>query len=117
EVMLFTLREDAEYFVESGDVRSRVHRITVLDLPYVERLSLEYRFPAYTGLPPQVVEDGGDVAALRGTTVRVTAATTVPVTAGRILFDDGAEAALAAAADGTLQGEFVVQRAGFYHLE
>ncbi|MGH7445743.1 MAG: DUF4175 family protein, partial [Longimicrobiales bacterium] len=117
EVMLFTLREDAEYFVESGDIRSSVHRITVVDLPYVERLTLEYRFPAYTNLPPQVVEEGGDVAALRGTTVHVTATPTVPVTGGRIMLDSGTAVPLSVAVDGTLTGEFVVQRAGYYHIE
>lgn len=117
EVMLFTLREDAEYFVEAGDVRSRVHRITVADLPYVERLALEYRFPAYTDLPPQIVEEGGDVAALRGTTVIVTATPTVPVTGGRIVVEGGATQAMTLNPDGTLSGEFTIERAGFYHIE
>ncbi|MGH7504008.1 MAG: DUF4175 family protein, partial [Longimicrobiales bacterium] len=117
EVMLFTLREDAEYFVESGDIRSSVHRITVVDLPYVDRLTLEYRFPAYTNLPSQVVEEGGDVAALRGTTVHVTATPTVAVTGGRIVLDSSTAVPLTVAADGTLTGEFVVQRAGYYHIE
>ncbi len=117
EVMLFTLRDDAEYFVESGDVRSRVHRISVADLPYVERLALEYRFPAYTNLPPQVVEEGGDIAALRGTTVLVTATPTVPVTGGRIVLDGGDPLPLRLDADGTLSGAIRVQRAGYYHVE
>ena len=40
-------------------------------MPYVQRLELEYHFPAYTGLEPQKIEDGGDIAVLRGTEVRV----------------------------------------------
>ena len=46
-------------------------RIDVADLPYVKQLDLEYRYPAYTGMAPEVVEGGGDIAALRGTTVIV----------------------------------------------
>ncbi|HEU5208657.1 MAG TPA: DUF4175 family protein [Longimicrobiales bacterium] len=117
EAMLFTLRSDAEYFIESGDVRSRVHRITVADLPYVERLAMEYVFPAYTRLPPQVIEIGGDIAALRGTTVRLTATPTVPVSGGRIVLEGGATRPLTVRADGTLTGELTVQDPGYYHLE
>ena len=40
-------------------------RLDVADIPYVKRIDLEYRFPAYTGLAPQTVEDTGDVAALQ----------------------------------------------------
>ena len=40
-------------------------------MPYVQKLELEYHFPAYTGLEPRKIEDGGDIAVLRGTEVRV----------------------------------------------
>ena len=35
-----------------------------------QQLKLEYHFPAYTGLEPQKIEDGGDIAVLRGTDVQ-----------------------------------------------
>ena len=117
ETILFTLRADAEYFIESGDVRSTVHRITVADLPYVDRLAMEYIFPAYTNLPPQVVEVGGDIAALRGTTVRLTVTPTIPVSSGRIVLDGGDEVALTLQPDRRLTGAVVVRRAGYYHIE
>ncbi|HEX6938560.1 MAG TPA: hypothetical protein VF158_04050 [Longimicrobiales bacterium] len=89
EAFLFDLEEPAEYFVEADGVRSPVHRIDVADLPFTRRLDHEYRFPAYTGLPPRTVEDAADIAALRGTTVRFHVWTTVPAPAGRIVLDDG----------------------------
>ena len=70
EATIFGLRTSMDYFVQAAGVRSRVFRIEAADLPYVDRLQLEYVFPAYTGREPVVVEDGGDIAALRGTTVR-----------------------------------------------
>ena len=42
-------------------------------MPYVQKLELEYHFPAYTGLQPRKIEDGGDIAVLRGTEIRVRA--------------------------------------------
>ena len=35
----------------------------------LKQLALELRYPAYTGLPPQKIENGGDVVAVSGTTV------------------------------------------------
>ena len=68
--------------------------LDVVDLPYVQRLELEYHFPAYTGLEPRNVEDGGDIAVLTGTEVRVTVTPTMTTPAGRIvLHENGAGAA------------------------
>ncbi len=49
-----------------------------------DTLELEYVFPAYTGLPPQKVESGGDVAALRGTEVRVRVKSTMATPGGAL---------------------------------
>jgi hypothetical protein len=117
EGTLFNLRQALDYFVEAAGVRSPVFRIEVADLPHVERLELEYVFPAYTGLSPQVVEHGGDVAVLRGTTVRVRVHATLPTPAGRIVLDDRETSALAAGPDGTLTGAFTVTRDGFYRVD
>jgi hypothetical protein len=117
EGTLFALRESTEYFVQSAGVRSPVFRIAVADLPYVERLELEYAFPAYTGLPPQKIESGGDIAVLRGTTVRARVHSTLATRAGRIVRDDGGETRLAANPDGTVGGDFQVTKNGTYRVE
>ena len=39
----FDLAEQMEYFVEAGGVRSPVFTLKVIELPYVQRLELEYR--------------------------------------------------------------------------
>ncbi len=75
---LFDVTQRAEYYVESGGVRSPTYRIDIADLPYAKRIDLEYRYPAYTGRPPETVENGGDIAALRGTLVMVRVTPTRP---------------------------------------
>jgi hypothetical protein len=117
ELMLFDLDAEMEYFVEAAGVRSPRFSLSVVDLPYVRRLALEYRFPAHSGLPPETIEDGGDVAALTGTVVHVRAFTTIPAAGGRILLDDGRAMPLAPQADGTLTGEFTIERDGFYSIQ
>ncbi len=113
---LFELNEATEYFVEASGVRSNLFRIEVVDLPFVQGLILEYHFPAYVGLQPQRQEDGGDIAALRGTEVRFYVTPTVPVAGGAIEVEDQEEIALAAAEDGTLTGSLNIQRDGMYRI-
>ena len=86
--MLFDLEDATEYYVEANGVSSERFRVDVSDLPYVRQIDLEYHFPAYTGLSPQRVEDGGDIAALRGTEVHLTIIPTVKVAGGVLQIED-----------------------------
>jgi hypothetical protein len=62
ETVFFGLRQSLDYFVQAAGVRSPVFRLEAAELPFVDRLDLEYVFPAYTGLEPRQVEDGGGFA-------------------------------------------------------
>ncbi len=115
--MVLDVSARSEYFVEANGVRSDLFRLDVVDVPYVARIDLEYRFPEYTGLAPQPVEDAGDVAALRGTRVELRVTTTVPVPSGRLVVEGEAPRPLEPVADGTLGGSFEVTRDAFYRIE
>jgi hypothetical protein len=112
EGMLFDVKKPIQYYVEADGVKSPTYGMKVVELPAVSKLELEYVFPAYTGMPPQKVEDGGDVAAISGTQIRVRATTTIPTPGGRLKLDPGAAAELAAQGDGTLTGSFTVAADG-----
>ena len=86
---IFNIQDSMEYFVESNSVRSEVFKLNVVDLPYVKQLDLTLNFPGFTNLPTKVVEDGGDIAALKGTIATVTAKLSGKVRAARIVFADG----------------------------
>ena len=117
EGTLFDVAAPIEYFVEAVGVRSAVYTIKVADMPYVQKLELEYHFPAYTGLQPRKIEDGGDIAVLRGTEIRVRAVTTMPAAAGGVVIDDKTQIPLAVQADGSLAGSFTADHDGFYRLD
>lgn len=117
ESTLFGLRESTEYFVQAAGVRSAVFDIEVASLPFVERMEMEYVFPAYTGIAPKTVENGGDVATLRGTTVRLRIHSTLPTSGGQIVLGETGHVGLTAAEDGTLAGSFVVTEDGFYRID
>ncbi|MBL0890498.1 MAG: Ig-like domain-containing protein [Gemmatimonadaceae bacterium] len=114
---LFDIVTPTEYYVESADVRSAVFRLTVNDMPAVSRVSLDLQFPAYSGLPREHIDDGGDVAAIVGTTVTVHATVTRAVAGGTLRFDDGSTVPLVADSSGRVSGSFRVTRSGFYHVD
>ncbi|HSD00688.1 MAG TPA: DUF4175 family protein, partial [Casimicrobiaceae bacterium] len=114
---IFDVTKPTEYYVESADVRSPMFRLAVSDLPAVSQLSLDLRFPAYSGLPVEHIENGGDVAAIVGTTVTVNATVTRAVKGGLLHFDDGTTVPLASKGDSTVSGSFVVKKSGFYRVD
>ncbi len=117
EGMLFDLASPIDYFVEAEGVKSAVFTLKVVDLPYVQKLELELHFPAYTGLAPRKIEDGGDLAVLKGTEVRVKVTPTMTARGGQIILQDEAKVALTAAPDGTLSAAFKAEKDGFYRFE
>ena len=131
--LLLNVADETRYYVESSGVRSGTFTLGVADLPAVDRLAMEYRFPAYSGLAPRHFEYGGDVAALAGTTVVLTVTPTLSAPAARLVMDSGdtipmspletpaagvpagEEDALQVAS--SFQGSFRLARPGFYGIE
>ncbi|HEY3159264.1 MAG TPA: DUF4175 family protein [Vicinamibacterales bacterium] len=116
EGILFGIKGTTEYFVEAEGVGSTHFTLKVVDVPYVDKLGLEYTFPAYTGLEPEKIEDGGDIAVLRGTDVKVIITPTMKTKGGRIALDKQT-VPLTVEADGTLTASFKADKDGTYHVE
>src|SRR5580765_5296118 len=116
EGMLFHLEKETEYFVESNGVHSNTFKLSVVNLPTVAELEVEYRFPAYTNLAPRKAE-GGDVAAIRGTDVVLRVVPTMTTPSGLIVLTEGGAQPLVRQADGSLIGSFKIDKQGFYRIE
>ena len=113
---IFNIQDSLEYFVESNTVRSEVYKLNVVDLPYVKQLDLLLNFPAFTNLPSKTIEDGGDIAALKGTTATITAKLTGKVRAARIVYTDGKKVEMKQQ-DGNFVGELTVSGDTSYYIE
>lgn len=114
---LFDIVQRTEYYVESAEIRSAVFTLTVNDLPAVSHVSLDLRFPSYSGLPAEHIDDTGDVAVVVGTTVTVRATVTGAVAGGTLRFDDGRAVVMTRESDSTVVGSFPVKKSGFYHVD
>src|SRR5258705_1495013 len=117
EGILFGVKGTTEYFVEAEGVGSTHYTLKVVDVPYVDKLGLEYKYPAYTGLEPEKIEDGGDIAVLRRTEVKVIISATMKSKGGRIALHDKDTVPLTVEADGTLTASFKADKDGSYHVE
>ncbi len=114
---LFDIGSKTQYSVEANGIRSNTYTLDVSNLPFVKQIDLQYRYPAYTQLPPNDVDSTGDIAALKGTLVRVRVAPTVPTTGGRIVVEGGDTLKLVPTADGKLTAMLRVNQPGFYKVE
>ncbi len=67
------------YQIGVGDERSSVYRFEVQSPRIFEVQSLTYKYPAYTGVADQTVQGTGDIRAVEGTQVLITAKSNFPL--------------------------------------
>ena len=102
-IRLFDLDQQTKYYIEAGPCDRRRSASPSRIFRSVKQIDLEYRYPEYTRLAPHRVEDGGDIAAIRGTRVMVEITPTIATTAGRIVLDGKDTIPLALADSGRLR--------------
>ncbi|MEZ5294141.1 MAG: DUF4175 family protein [Vicinamibacterales bacterium] len=84
-----------DYRVVAGGRESPAYTVTVVHPARVERIDLDLTFPTALGLAPRHEEDGGDIYAPEGTTVRLTVTADRAVESGALVMGDGTRVALA----------------------
>ncbi|MEM6338146.1 MAG: DUF4175 family protein, partial [Bacteroidota bacterium] len=112
------VRHDVRYAIDADPLTLGPYTARIVERPIVRGLQVQLDFPAYTRIPPRRLAPGiGDVAALPGTRVSVTAGLGgSDVAQGRIRFDDTTSVDLTIAGTAA-EGTFTVARAGQYQVE
>lgn len=95
--LLSGLCSDQAYRVRSGSLVSDVYQITVHPRPVVTQAKATLEFPEYTGMKPETIDELSlPIAAIPGTHVRLSIATSIPNCQSDLTLDaqpqDGAEA-------------------------
>ncbi len=81
--------ETTEYYVHARGIRSEDYTLTVIDRPLIRLLRVTVVPPAYSRLPVRMQDDNvGDVAALRGATIRFDINVSKALKSGEIAFSD-----------------------------
>lgn len=114
--LMASLMQDTEYRVEAGRLLSTVHRLSVVDLPAVEKIRVTYNFPTWLGLARQVDDPGGDLRAVEGTEAVVEVLTERPLAAGQLVLDDGRTIALEKTGERSSTARIRIEREAVYHV-
>jgi hypothetical protein len=78
------------YRVNIAGTESKVFQVTLAQVPMIEKIDLVYRYPEYTGLAPETVENsGGNIRCLVGTSVEVRIHLSAKSKGGTLLFSGG----------------------------
>ena len=103
------------YRVASGRLASREHRVTVRRQPRVERIAVRYEYPSFSGMPPHVDEESGDIFGPAGTRVIVQVHTADPVASGALTLEQQ-PVALASRGPRLLEGQFSITSDDAYRV-
>jgi len=109
--------EPIGYYVQAGNIRSEAYELSVMETARVRQIDLTYRFPGYTGLPRRTEKNGGDIEALRGTRVEVTAHLNREPDSARILLGDGTSIPMRKAEGPAVTGEIEVSGDSTYRIQ
>jgi len=111
------VRRPLRYRVVASPVRTPWYEVDVAQRPFLRRLQVQVTPPSYTDRPArQLAPNVGDVNALPGTRVSVSATLGgAPVSEATLDFEDGSSQSLTVA-DGSATGAFVLRREDTYVL-
>ncbi|MBL8219711.1 MAG: hypothetical protein JNL62_10800, partial [Bryobacterales bacterium] len=117
EFLFAGLPETVEYYVEAGSIRSKSHKLSVVDLPGIKKIRVTYRYPTWSGLKETSEEGSGDLRAVKGTEAEIAIQTDRPLKDGLLVFDDQTEIKLSSSMlSGWLTARVKIQKDGMYHV-
>ncbi len=115
EFLFAALPDSVEYYVESRGVRSKSHKLTVVDLPGIKNFRVTYHYPSWSGMKDSTEDPGGDLRAVEGTTAELTVITDAPVHSGIVALDDNSTIRLEGEGT-TLHASVPIRKDGMYHF-
>jgi hypothetical protein len=110
------LPEGVEYYVTAGAMESKHFNIRVSDLPAVKQIRVTYHYPAWTGMPSETEERGGDLRAVVGTQAELDVTTDRPLQGSQIRLDSGQRVQLTGGQNNVYHGTVKMDSDGAYHI-
>lgn len=114
--LFFDVREAMDYYVEADGIQSDTFRISVSELPNIEKLEVRLVFPRYTGLKPATLEDDGDIEAVVGTRAELNIRTDQPVEGGLLRLEEAGDVLLKKVSPQHLTADLKVSRDDYYRI-
>lgn len=116
QFLFASVPENVEYYVTAGAMTSKHFNIRVTNLPEVKQIRVTYHYPAWTGMPSEIEERGGDLRAVIGTEAELEVSTDRPLQGGQIQLDNGQRIQLAGGQNNIYRGTVTMDQDGVYHV-
>ncbi|MFQ5863751.1 MAG: DUF4175 family protein [bacterium] len=114
---LENVKDNMKYQVHAASHSSPEYSISVVELPFVRNLQIKLKYPSYSKLGSQFLDENvGDLTALKGTRAEISLKTNKTVKAGKLVFDNNAELPLRIVGQ-EAKSSFTLLRDGSYHIE
>ncbi|MFA4987423.1 MAG: DUF4175 family protein, partial [Candidatus Brocadiia bacterium] len=111
-----SVTSDVEYSVEAGDARSPRFLIHSVILPTITKMRMTVTFPAYSSLPPQVLDNAsGTVSAPFDSQITLECEANVELSKVEFVFSDGKTVSIPPTGK-TFKGGFTVKASGWYSI-
>jgi len=81
------IQNELSYWIEAGDAQSPRYEVTVFSQPTLVVDRIRYEYPSYTGYAPREVEHTGDISAVEGTVVTISAVSNQPIDTAHVDFE------------------------------
>ena len=105
------------YKVVAAAVSSQSYSVTALHPPRVQRIDVQYDYPAFAGLAPHTDEDAGDIYGPAGTRVRLRVHTDKPIAAGQLALASRSAVPLAPGGDLTADALLTLSKDDSYRIK
>ncbi|HNQ43215.1 MAG TPA: hypothetical protein PKI59_02245, partial [Candidatus Cloacimonadota bacterium] len=113
-----SLETSIEYYAENEVTKSPVYKVTVLDEPMVRSWTVQYQYPAYTGISAFTDSVSyGNIEAYAHSKVTLMIQTNIPVKQARMFFDDTQTKNLIAVDETSFSVQFTVLSPQTWYLE
>lgn len=116
QFLIASVGDTLDYYVAAGKMRSHEYKLSVIDLPGVKRIRVQYRYPSWLGLHDSVEDPGGDLRAVQGTQAQVSIETDRKLESGALVLNDKSRLPLQPAQGNWLTTNVPLQKDGSYHV-
>ena len=116
------VRSSFKYYAASGNIKSFIYEIEVIDRPIIKTMDLTITSPSYSKIPLVQQKDNGNITALLGSVVDLKISSTKNLKAARFEFDDTTGTAVNSKKNNLeengneAKGKFIVKKDVNYHI-
>jgi len=111
-----SVKEPLTFYIKAGDYDTREFTISVIQRPFLKKITADYTYPAYAGVPNKKVESG-QLTGIEGTKVVITFESSMALSKAVFNHEEVGKSDLIKVNDTTFKKELQLEKNGAYSIE